>query len=75
VRRGYNVALSVFFGTPHPTHRTITRAAALATLLVRRERVLRWITQSDGQQGIERVGSGDDGWTAFLKEHPELTDR
>jgi hypothetical protein len=49
--------------------------AALAALLVRRERLLRWITQSDGQQGVERVGSGDEGWTAFLKEHPELTDR
>jgi hypothetical protein len=44
-------------------------------LLVRREPLLRWITQSDGQQGTERVGSGDDGWTAFLNEHPELTDR
>jgi hypothetical protein len=49
--------------------------AALGALLVRRERLLRWITQSDGQQGVERVGSGDEGWTAFLKEHPELTDR
>jgi hypothetical protein len=52
--------------------------AALATVLVRRERLLRWITQLDGQQGVgrvERVGSGDDGWAAFLKEHPELTDR
>jgi hypothetical protein len=48
--------------------------AALATLLVRRERLLRWITQSGGQQRIERVGSGDGRWTAFLKEHPELTD-
>ena len=49
--------------------------AALATLLVRRERLLRWITQSDGHQGVEPVGNGDEGWTAFLKEHPELTDR
>ncbi len=49
--------------------------AALAVLLVRRERMLQWITQSDGQQGIEWVGSGDEGWTAFLNEHPELTDR
>jgi len=49
--------------------------AALAALLARRERLLRWITQSDGQQGVERVGSGDEGWTAFLKEHPELIDR
>jgi hypothetical protein len=38
------------------------------------ERLLGWITQSEGQQGVERVGSGDESWTAFLKEHPELTD-
>jgi hypothetical protein len=43
-------------------------------LVVRRKQLFRWITQSDGQQGIEWVGSGDEGWTAFLKEHPELTD-
>jgi len=49
--------------------------AALATVLVRRERLLQWITQLDGQQGLERVPSGDDGWAAFLKERPELTDR
>jgi hypothetical protein len=49
--------------------------AALAAMLARRERLLRWITQSDGQQGVERVDSGEEGWTAFLKEHPELTDR
>jgi hypothetical protein len=49
--------------------------AALATMLVRRERLFQWITQLDGQQGLERVASGDDGWAAFLKEHPELTDR
>ena len=34
-----------------------------------------WITQSDGLQGVEWVGSGEEGWTAFVKEHPELTDR
>ena len=49
--------------------------AALATMLVRRERLLQWITQLDGQQGLGRVASGDHGWAAFLKEHPELTDR
>jgi hypothetical protein len=49
--------------------------AALATMLVRRERLLAWITQLDGQQGLGQVCSGDDGWAAFLKEHPELTDR
>ena len=43
-------------------------------MLVRRERLLEWITQLDGQQGLGRVAS-DDGWAAFLKEHPELTDR
>jgi len=49
--------------------------AALATMLVRRERLLQWITQLDGQQGLGRVASGDDDWVAFLEEHPELTDR
>jgi hypothetical protein len=49
--------------------------AALATMLVRRERLLQWITQLDGQQGLGRVASRDDDWAAFLKEHPELTDR
>jgi hypothetical protein len=49
--------------------------AALATMLVRRERLLQWITQLDGQQGLGRVASGDDDWAAFLEEHPELTDR
>ena len=49
--------------------------AALATVLVRRERLLQWITQLDGQQGLGRVASGDDDWAAFLNEHPELTDR
>ena len=49
--------------------------AALATMLVRRERLLAWITQLDGQQGLGRVAGGDDDWAAFLKEHPELTDR
>jgi hypothetical protein len=49
--------------------------AALATMLVRRERLLAWITQLDGRQGLGQVSSGDDGWAAFLKEHPELTDR
>ena len=49
--------------------------AALATMLVRRERLLQWITQLDGQQGLERVACGDEGWADFLKEHPELTDR
>jgi hypothetical protein len=43
--------------------------------LVRHERLLQWITQLDGQQGLGRVASGDDDWAAFLKEHPELTDR
>jgi hypothetical protein len=47
---------------------------ALATMLVRHERLLQWITQLDGQQGLGRVASGEDGWAAFLKEHPELTD-
>jgi hypothetical protein len=44
-------------------------------MLVRRERLLQWITQLDGQQGLRRVTNDDDGWAAFLKEHPELTDR
>ena len=49
--------------------------AALATMLVRRERLLQWITQLDGQQGLGRVASGDEDWAAFLKDHPELTAR
>ena len=49
--------------------------AALATMLVRRERLLQWITQLDGQQGLGRVASGDEDWAAFRKDHPELTDR
>jgi hypothetical protein len=49
--------------------------AALAAVLARRERLLQWITQLDGQQGLGRVANGDDGWAAFLDEHPELTDR
>jgi len=48
---------------------------ALAAMLVRHERLLQWITQLDGRQGLGRVASGDDDWAAFLKEHPELTDR
>jgi hypothetical protein len=50
--------------------------AALGAMLVRRERLLQWITQLDGRQGLGRVAKDDDdGWAAFLKEHPELTDR
>ena len=44
--------------------------AALATMLVRRERLLRWITQLDGQQGLGRVASGDDDWALSLKNIP-----
>jgi len=50
--------------------------AALGAVLVRRERLLQWITQLDGRQGLGRVANDDDDrWAAFLKEHPELTDR
>jgi hypothetical protein len=49
--------------------------AALGAMLVRRERLLQWITQLDGRQGLGRVANDDDRWAAFLKEHPELTDR
>jgi hypothetical protein len=48
---------------------------ALAAMLVQHERLLQWIMQLDGQQGLGRVASGDDDWAAFLEEHPELTDR
>ena len=44
--------------------------AALATMLVRRERLLQWITQLDGQQGLGRVASGDDDWALSLKNIP-----
>jgi len=50
--------------------------AALGAMLVRRERLLQWITQLDGRQGLGRVANDDDDrWAAFLNEHPELTDR
>ena len=44
--------------------------AALATMLVRRERLLQWITQLDGQQGLGRVASGDDDCALSLKNIP-----
>jgi hypothetical protein len=44
-------------------------------LAIRREQILRWITQSDGEDRSEWERSGADRWTAFLAEHPELIDR
>jgi hypothetical protein len=48
----------------------ITLAAAIHW----RERMLRWITGLDGQNRDLWETGGDDGWKAFLAEHPELID-
>lgn len=48
---------------------------ALAAAIHWRKRLLRWITQLDGQnRNLWEVG-GDDRWARFLAEHPELIDR
>ena len=49
--------------------------AALAALIVWRKRVLPWVTRFDSQRGSEWVGTADEGWEAFLEQHPELTKR
>jgi len=46
--------------------------AVLAALVIRRKQVLQWITASDGVGRNEWERTGDDNWTAFLAEHPEL---
>ena len=49
--------------------------AALVALVIRWKQVLRWITQSDGEDRNEWERSGADDWAAFLAKHPELFDR
>ena len=46
--------------------------AALAALVIWWKQVLQWITASDGVGRNEWERTGDDNWTAFLAEHPEL---
>ena len=46
--------------------------AVLAALVIRRKQVLQWITASDRVGRNEWERTGDDNWTAFLAEHPEL---
>jgi hypothetical protein len=48
---------------------------ALAAAIHWRKRVFQWITQLDGQNRNLLETGGDDGWAAFLAEHPELIDR
>jgi len=49
--------------------------AALVALITRGKQVLRWITQSDGEDRSGGEGRGADDWAAFLAKHPELFDR
>ena len=49
--------------------------ASLAALVVWRKRVLAWVTRYDGQRRGVWASSGDEGWQAFLDQHPELTER
>jgi hypothetical protein len=48
---------------------------ALLAAIHWRKRVLRWITQLDGQNRNPWQTDGADRWAAFLAEHPELIDR
>lgn len=48
---------------------------ALVAAIHWRKRVLRWITQLDGQNRKPWQTDGADRWAAFLAEHPELIDR
>jgi hypothetical protein len=47
----------------------------LAALIIWRKRVLRWVTQLDGQRRGEWVSRVDERWESFLDQHPELTER
>jgi hypothetical protein len=49
--------------------------AGLGAVIHWRTRVLQWITQLDDQHRDVGERIGHDRWTAFLAEHPELTDR
>lgn len=48
---------------------------ALAAAIHWRQRVVRWITQLDGQSRNPWEVHSDDRRAAFLAEHPELIDR
>ena len=45
---------------------------ALGAVIVWRERLLEWVTGVDLDDRDERDADGDDQWSAFLAEHPEL---
>jgi hypothetical protein len=46
---------------------------ALGAVIVWRERLLEWVTGADLDGRYEWDASGDDQWSAFLAEHPELS--
>jgi len=46
---------------------------ALGAVIVWRERLLEWVTGADLDGRYEQDASGDDQWSAFLAEHPELS--
>jgi hypothetical protein len=48
--------------------------AALLAVVHWRERVMGWITRSDGASRSLCEAAGDERWAAFLAEHPELSD-
>jgi hypothetical protein len=45
---------------------------ALGAVIVWRERLLEWVTGADLDGRDVRDASGDERWSAFLAEHPEL---
>ena len=45
---------------------------ALGAVIVWREWLLEWVTGVDLDDRDERDADGDDQWSAFLAEHPEL---
>jgi hypothetical protein len=47
----------------------------VALVLKHRKRILPWITELDRVDRDGRDRADDDKWTAFLTDHPELSDR
>ena len=45
---------------------------ALGAVIVWRERLLEWVTGADLDGRYEWDARGDEQWSAFLAEHPEL---
>jgi len=45
---------------------------ALGAVIVWRERLLEWVTRADLDRRDVRDANGDERWSAFLAEHPEL---